>query len=249
MISRSTTRYALNLCLVFILIVFVCNGLRSIPYRDSSDYHLRNRPIAGAIRGSTPYIESSKPTDGQLCKTSSSLSLWLMPSDKAKREIQREINYYAEEGNGPAFRPHVTVVGGIPCGSEDHIKDVIERLQQGLAGFGEIPTSFHENASNFPDTWNQALVVEMQLTPRFVKLCRKSRQILGMEAETEKAMFPPPVEAPHLSLYYGTSNIPDAMDVPPIPDFEATTLSLWITDPPTLEGVPKWKQLGTIDLL
>lgn len=251
MIMRSMTRqYALKLCQVFILIIFVCNALRSIPHRDASELHLRNRPIAGALRGAVPYRDSSKQADDGLCKRTSSLSLWLMPPDETRIILQREIDKFAQNTHGHAFfPPHVTVVGGIPCESADNVKATIEKLQEGLAGFGEMPTVFHEKASNFPNTWNQALVVEMQLTPRFVTLCRLSRKLLGMDMETEKAMFPPPVKAPHLSLYYGTTNIPDADEAARIPDFDATTLSLWITEPPTLEGVPQWKQVGSISLV
>jgi hypothetical protein len=247
MIMLSMTRqYASKLCPGLILIIFVCNALRTLPHRDPSELHLRNRAIAGAIRGAAPYIESSTKADVGLCKKSSQLSLWLMPPDETKSLLQREIDSYAENAKGPSFPPHVTIVGGIPCESADHINETIRKLQDGLAGFGEV-TLFHKKALNFSNAWNQALVIEMQLTPRFEALCRKSRIILGME--TEKDMFPQPVSAPHLSLFYGISNVPDANGVEPIPDFDAITLALWMTDPPTLEGVPQWKQVGSITLV
>jgi hypothetical protein len=247
MIMRSMTRqHASRLCQGLILIIFVCNALRILPHRDSSEVRLRNRPIAGAIRGAASYLESSSKADEGLCKKSTQLSLWLMPPDETKSLLQRKINSYADNFNGPVFPPHVTLVGGIPCESADHINETIRKLQDGLAGFGEV-TLFHKEALNFSNSWNQALVVEMQLTPRFEALCRKSRIILGME--TEKDLFPPPVSAPHMSLFYGISNVPDANGVERIPDFDAITLALWITDPPTLEGVPQWKQVGSITLV
>lgn len=51
-------------------------------------------------------------------------------------------------------------------------------------------------------------------------------------------------------MFYGLDKrIPSVGEVEPIQGFDATTIELWVTDPPTLEGVKMWKKVGLIDLL
>ena len=50
-------------------------------------------------------------------------------------------------------------------------------------------------------------------------------------------------------MFYGLDkSIPSVDEVETIQGFDATTLELWVTDPPTLEGVKEWKKVALIDL-
>jgi hypothetical protein len=174
-----------------------------------------------------------------------SLSLWLVPLKMTKERIEEQIDKLAEN-RGPTFGPHVTVIGGIPCQSESDALEMAKILQDGLRGFGEVPCGF----SSVPDTskgvWSQALFLTMEMSAPFMDLCEQARALLGMD--TENWTFAPPVGMPHISLFYGVENIPEKSEVKPISPFHSYTLTLWRTDPPTLEGVPNWKQVAVIDL-
>jgi len=87
---------------------------------------------------------------------------------------------------------------------------------------GSIDCHFKARLVSEPSCWNQALIVEMEPSNSFVKLCQRSRQLLGMEQpQPQKGeqkeqrcssclSFPPPARVPHMSLYYGVPpNIPD----------------------------------------
>jgi len=60
--------------------------------------------------------------------------------------------------------------------------------------------------------------------------------------------FKPPLGEPHFSFVYGNdpSLIPETLQCPD--DFVCKEVSLWWTHPPTLDGVPQWKEVGTIKL-
>ena len=170
--------------------------------------------------------------------------MWLIPPPSVAPELEQEISYYSKTAGGPTFDPHVTVLGGIAFDSIDDAKKFVNRLQDELRGFGEVEATFEKEAKNF-DVWSQALVVEMEANAKFVYLCQIVRRMLGMDTTN---LFPAPVKAPHLSLFYGVENAPDAADVPPIPNFSSHRLELWKTYPTATEGVPEWQFFDEISL-
>ncbi|CAJ1911091.1 unnamed protein product [Cylindrotheca closterium] len=171
-------------------------------------------------------------------------SLWMIPPPSVSDVLEEQISFYSKTSGGPYFDPHVTVTGGIECDSFDDAKKIVSLLQQELSGFGKVDAVFQTKARNF-DTWNQALLVEMDASPKFVKLCQRVRELLKMDTTN---LFSPPVNAPHLSLFYGVNNVPNANDVETIPNFTSNTLALYITDPATAEGVPEWEFFAEISL-
>jgi hypothetical protein len=174
-----------------------------------------------------------------------SLSLWLVPLKLMKIRIQEEIDELAEN-RGPTFDPHVTVIGNIPCQSESDALEMAKRLQDGLQGFGKVPCVFSSGPFTSKGVWSQALFLTMEMSAPFMNLCQQSRALLGMD--TENWTFAQPVGMPHLSLFYGSENIPEKSEVKPIAPFDSYTLTLWRTDPATLEGVPNWKEIAEINL-
>jgi hypothetical protein len=173
------------------------------------------------------------------------LSLWLMPPHYNVQRIQAQIDKLAD-GKGPTFIPHVTIITGIQCYSEEEVQEIAKKLQEGLKGFGRVPCSFGSVPYTSKGHWNQALFLTMDMAASLLNICQKSRIILGMDTEIWR--FAPPAGLPHLSLFYGISDIPDKKEVKPVLPFHSMSLALWKTDPPTLEGVPSWKEVAVIEL-
>ena len=174
------------------------------------------------------------------------LSLWLMPPEPNRKEIQEQINTFAANNNGPVFVPHITVIGGITCQSEKHLAEIVKKLRGGLKGFGSVPCRLVSGPFTSKGVWSQAYFMVLDMCAPFMNWCQKSRAILGHD--TERWRFASPADLPHLSLFYGTSNIPDKMSVKKIHPSQSFELALWQTDPQTIDGVPRWKEVATIDL-
>jgi len=196
--------------------------------------------IIGAVFCCQSLLQPPEETRGE----NMNISLWLVPPLHVATILEERVSLYSRTSGGPYFYPHVTVIGGITCDSRDHAKQIASLLQEELSGFGEISAVFQPKAQNF-DTWNQALVYEMDASPKFVRLCQRARGLLRME---KKNLFPPPISAPHLSLFYGVENVPKAEEVEPVPNFTSKTLALWITYPTNVQGVPQWEFLDEISL-
>jgi hypothetical protein len=172
------------------------------------------------------------------------LSLWLYPPQDAVLVIQDQIDMLAED-RGPSFLPHVTIVSGIPCQSEEQTLQMGRALQDGLRGFGEVHCHFSSTPKTSEGVWNQALYLTMDETDPFMKLCETCRVILGLELP---CTFAPPAHKPHMSLFYGVTDIPEGSEVEPVKSFEASAIALWTTSPSTLASVPNWKEVSVIKL-
>jgi hypothetical protein len=243
MMKRQHAALLLSLLMLSIFLCYTFSFVQMLSSRDNSNgTAIRKRPIPGAIRSVAPYNETEK---GIVVKNVF-LSLWLLPPENEKYQIEKLMKRCAQTNRGPLFEAHVTVVGGIPCNSDQtNMQKVAEKLQDRLAGSGPVPTTFSKVPSKM-GTWSQALVFQMNQNSRFLELCKTARSVLGMETHP---IFPPPINEPHLSIWYGTGNVPEECDIESIPDFEATALALWLTDPSTLEGVPQWKEVARISLI
>ena len=175
------------------------------------------------------------------------LSLWLVPPLPTAQNIANQISTLSQDGTkAPLFAPHITVVGGIKCRSEEHVLEVAKTLEQGLGGFGKIPCLASSKAYTGKGVWNQALYLAVEPSAALLNLCQKARALLGMD--TESWTFPRPAAYPHISMFYGIDNVPDTSKVESIPPFHAYRLALWRTDPPTLEGVALWKEIIAFDI-
>ena len=198
------------------------------------------RPMARKNDDTVTTSKSQKTDDFPL-----TLSLWLLPPKSAQIKIQEQIDRLAKD-RGPSFPPHVTIIGGIPCRSEEHAQEMAQTLQDGLRGYGKIPCSFSSIPFTSKGVWSQALFLTMEMGAPFMNLCQKCRMLLGLDVEDWR--FAPPAGLPHLSLFYGVSNLPDKKEVLPVDPFYSYSVALWRTDPSTLESVPNWKEIAVIDL-
>lgn len=189
--------------------------------------------------------DKKKATLARAKKKPMFLSLVLLPPED-DASIQNQINRLSKSHNGPSFPAHITIVGGIPCQDEDEAYRIANILEQGLTGFGPIPCHFSSKPKRFEKTWNQALIVTLDdISEPFVDLCETSRHLLNL---TPQCMYPPPVNLPHTSLFYGIENIPDLTEVDPIAPFIANEVALWITTPSTLRGVENWREIDVVQL-
>lgn len=210
------------------------------------------------------------------------LSLWLIPPggetedaaettnrkdhDSVFDRAQTVIDDLSTERSGPRFIPHITL-GGARVASEGEALALAEKLRSGLSGFGSVECSFGDTVLSAPHAWNQAFVLEL-VPPwtEFLRLCRTSREILGMESsygpedKDDCLTFPPPLKVPHMSLYYGDSPPPPSQNYlsrvfgadsgsKHKQSFRAHRVMLWKTDPSSRNGVPQWEPLADISLL
>jgi hypothetical protein len=174
------------------------------------------------------------------------LSLWLLPSEDVSSNIQTQIDAFTHRpGASASFVPHVTLVGGITCESSEQVQQVIKALELGLSGVGGIPIRLAEAQSK--NLWSQALYLPVNASKEFLELCQYCREILGLDDGLWE--FPQPAGVPHMSLYYGTENIPAIDEVKKVENFVATRVGLWKTDPSTVEGVEFWRPLAIFDLM
>jgi hypothetical protein len=114
--------------------------------------------------------------------------------------------------------------------------------------------------------WSQACIAIMERSPEYMELLSKARDVLQLPPG--EWMFPPPVQEPHYSKFYGHQDIlktPSSSAVEnlfngeasqqqqlkiPLPDdFVAQHAGLYYTTPGTVEGVGQWKELTRINLL
>mmetsp|Transcript_27084 Transcript_27084/g.45139 ORF Transcript_27084/g.45139 Transcript_27084/m.45139 type:complete len:193 (+) Transcript_27084:303-881(+) len=178
-------------------------------------------------------------------------SLWLMPPSPVATDVTALIHELSKGRSEIPFEAHVTIAGGIVL--EEDPAQLCERLQTSLRGkFGKgIDCQFRPKALSVRKEdgtaqWNQALVAVLDQTPSLLALVDASRKALKQPPELR---FAPLLHQPHLSLFYGTKNVPDPECVKLLEPFVATELALWSTTPGTAEGVANWKELGRISLV
>lgn len=250
---------------------------------------------SNGLRGKTA---TALPNDNNATKKEETikLSLWLIPPGGTEEEKKQDaasnantntsdansvyettktiIDTLAQKYHGPTFIPHVTILGGIEVANDRDAIRLGESLRDGLlsssVGSDGIECNFqYKNFIKEPESWNQAMIFEMDRTESFSKLCKLSRKIINMEQNNnqndndkdECIAFPPPAREPHMTLYYGLPpNAPSSVsdvDVSKlfVSGSGSATLSctshrvmLWKTNPSTVEGVPDWTPIIDIQL-
>ena len=180
-------------------------------------------------------------------------SLWLHPPASARNDWRSLIDELTAEGGEASsvpFEPHLTIVGGIQCVDPATLCRELQEALQGRFVDG-IECRFLEKAVSMrrnDDTvqWNQALVAVAKQTDSLLALVDACLTFFGRPLEFR---FAPMICEPHLSLYYGTENVPDPENVVLRQPFTATELALWTTAPATVAGVAEWREVGRIFLL
>lgn len=125
------------------------------------------------------------------------VSLWLLPPEPLRTQLERQIQEIAEQANrehpdlgAPVFVPHITVVGGVPVDPES-VHDILDALKSSLTNLGSIPcafpTTYQDQETNvlcmYRDDgsvqWNQACISVMERSPEFMSAAQSAWNILN----------------------------------------------------------------------
>ena len=184
------------------------------------------------------------------------LSIWLVPPEPQRSELQEIIHKLAESHGGPTFTPHITIVGSVQASTELEERAVVEKLRRALHQHSKVNCSFLPNLVSFRDTWNQALIAKLDPTTDddFYQLCLDVRAALDMPVKDWS--FPPPAKSAHLSFFYGVGNnvpvledgdvVDEGVSITPVSPFQAHQISI-IRIVSSLDSVPDWWCIATID--
>ncbi|KAL3924882.1 MAG: hypothetical protein SGILL_000775 [Bacillariaceae sp.] len=218
----------------------------------------------GGLRGSSSESSSTSPTKISQAEAvkkqqpqQTHLSIWLIPPEPYRTELQERIDTLAEDHDGPKFTPHITVVGNVPASTPEEEQQVVDQLKTALyhQRRPSVACSFLPKLLSFPKKWNQALIAELDLAEdkdqEFYNLCVAVREATGLP--TEDWGFAPPSKLPHLSLYYGTGDNVPSLDNgagdehlnQPIESFHAHDIQV-VRVTSSLESVPEWKNVGSV---
>ncbi len=163
--------------------------------------------------------------------------LFIEPAPPLAEELSSLIKKLAAEYGGPVFPPHVTLIAGIPAGSEEDIAAKARAVAGALA-----PTRLTLGETGAEDAYFKALYFKIKETEEMNAYHALAKRAFGME-EDDGYM-------PHLSLLYG--NYPRARKehitrtLPALDrvSFLADRISLYKT-----EGKPaNWQKLGEFAL-
>ena len=178
--------------------------------------------------------------------------------------------------NSPPFVPHVTIVGGIELRTENDGNAgqmLLQELKNQFQSFSAadqtgIPCEFARSRSfvtGYNDEnimiWSQTCVGIVERNKRLVQaveLARKclyeSKYVNNMKDEASLVVsFGPPLNEPHLSFAYKTSELNEGStkevfgdNLPE--DFISNEMVLVKTDPESVEGVPYWEVIGSFSI-
>jgi hypothetical protein len=178
------------------------------------------------------------------------LSLWLRPDDPANATFQEQILRLSQRQDGSSsvsFEPHVTILGNITCDEQD-LPVLLQRLEEGLRDFGSIFCQLHDRPY-FAPVWSQAAVLVVQESHELCRLVQLCQDIVEPLSSESISVFPPPIGLPHLSLFYGTTNVPTEQEIQAVPNcFTASSVELWSTIPMSVKGVVDWKMMHSVRL-
>ena len=118
--------------------------------------------------------------------------LFFMPSGELADNLQHIINEFSKKYQGPIFKPHITLLGGISGAYEG---EVVAKTKQ-LAGMMK-PFEIELGEVGVQDTYFRALYCKAKLSPQIEDCYRKAMEIFGVQDLN--------AYVPHLSLFYGNN--------------------------------------------
>ena len=187
------------------------------------------------------------------------ISIWLLPSQDQHEKLSKAIEGFSQNPAASVpFQPHVTVVGGIPCPSRDHLETtLLPSLKERVQKANSCLTCQFATTPVYKNKWNQACVMVLEESNEFSQLVRNCREVAMDDPGTPQTWYPPPLKKPHMSLYYGESDAPtpeeetEGLGISSGSSafwFEADRIAIWRTQPASTEGVAQWEELAVIDL-
>lgn len=199
-------------------------------------------PIAPPLTAVLPSTRALSPAPGVEGK-GRTLALWLLPDEAPAALLGVRMRHTASEHGLPGAAPHVTLLGDVgPLAREE----AVGRLQQ-LRGGGELPISWSAIASE--EAWNQCAAAVVAPSLGVLELHLRARRLFLPESVEPDgvASWAPPLRQPHLSLAYGLApEHATTLELPP--ELMAGSVALVDCTPPTLEGVPSWREVARVSL-
>ena len=120
---------------------------------------------------------------------------------------------------------------------------------------GDVPITVQSRARGHAHKWNRALYLPVDASKELQSLRERTEKLLYAVArrddgEKESQLSWSTTSDPHVSLYYGPplpQELIDACDGPEY-SFDASTVSVWVTNPSSVKGVAQWHELTTWNL-
>jgi len=180
-------------------------------------------------------------------------SVWLLVPEPQRATVVAAMKAAADTHGLATSEPHITLLGDAGAGTEAEMTAKLAAL----AGIGAVPCIFAKSGAvtagigaDGTVPWNQSAVAVPAPTPELSRAHRTARQAFRGESVEAVALegWAPPIRQPHLSLAYG--NPPElvaTLDTPP--DYVADTAAVFSCTPPTLAGVPNWREVARTSLV
>ncbi|XP_068665368.1 cyclic phosphodiesterase-like [Aristolochia californica] len=116
-------------------------------------------------------------------------SVWAVPPEPLKERLQKLMGKLRDEFGGPAFEPHITVVGAIRLPE----KDALQKLRSSCEGIKSYTVRI--NSVGRGTFFYQSVYLLVDPTPEVVEASHQSSSHFGYQRST--------TYMPHLSLLYG----------------------------------------------
>ncbi len=116
-------------------------------------------------------------------------SLWFMPSGYARKKFRKTIAGLAQKYRGPAFEPHVTLVGGIEKSEKEMLRETAELAKK------IRPFRITLGRTEGTDRYFRCLFAGAYETSELMVASRKALASFSMKKRSGYK--------PHLSLFYG----------------------------------------------
>ncbi len=182
-------------------------------------------------------LESESMVDSMNGKTEG-FHLFIEPVEPLAGELSSIIQKLAQECGGPIFKPHVTLLAGIPAGSEERIVSKARAVADALT-----PFSLTLERLDIEDVYFRALYFKIKETKKMNMYHTLARQVFEMEDND--------IYVPHLSILYGnylrakTEKIVETLVIPSEPFFFVNRIHLYRTN----GDVADWRKLGEFELI
>jgi 2'-5' RNA ligase len=163
--------------------------------------------------------------------------LFLLPKGRLADELGTTIQSLAGEHDGPAFQPHVTLLGPIP---ELEEADVVAKAKEIAKMLNTLELTLGKPAIG--DSFFHSVYIEVHVSEELVHAHMLALQAFGMSDDSEYK--------PHLSLMYGDfpietkEKVLKSLTLPHQNSFTADTIYVFKTDGPATS----WEQVAEVAL-
>src|SRR3989344_4241262 len=106
-------------------------------------------------------------------------SLWLVPENEQKDQLQSIVNRLAEDNNSPTFTPHLTLIGDVEIQLEP-FRRAVDEVFEGINAFYIKAT-----AVNFSEKFAKSVFIEFELDENlknlFIEISKRTENFYDVE--------------------------------------------------------------------